>query len=145
MRSKPRLHAGDQGARNRAGALGMDIVGRSAELETINAWLHVEAPVVLVIEGEPGIGKTTVWAEVLRHAREGGRNVLLCRPRPSDQGLPNVGLTDLLRSVPEEAFQTLPPPQRRSLEVATLRRDPGEGDLEPRAVGTALTAIPTHL
>src|ERR1700736_561467 len=123
----------------------MDIVGRSAELETINGWLHAPAATVLVVEGEPGIGKTTLWAEALRLAREEGRSVLLCRPRPSDAGLPNVGLTDLLRSVSEEAFENLPPPQRRSLEVATLRRDAGEGDLEPRAVGTALTALLANL
>src|SRR6202011_3597562 len=123
----------------------MDIVGRSAELETINGWLHAPAATVLVIEGEPGIGKTTVWAEAVRLAREDGRSVLLCRPRPSDAGLPNVGLTDLLRSVSDEAFENLPPPQRRPLEVATLRRDAGEGDLEPRAVGTALTALLANL
>jgi DNA-binding NarL/FixJ family response regulator/predicted negative regulator of RcsB-dependent stress response len=123
----------------------MDIVGRDTELEAVNSWLNSAAARVFVLEGEPGIGKTTVWVEAVRLAREEGRGVLLCRPRPSDSGLPNVGLTDLLRSVPDEAFRNLPPPQRRSLEVATLRRDPGEGDLEPRAVGTALTAMVTHL
>ena len=119
----------------------MDVVGRHDELETINTWLHAAFATAFVIEGEPGIGKTTVWAEAVRVAREEDRQVLRCRPRPSDAGLPNVGLTDLLRSVPDEAFQNLPPPQRRPLEVATLRRDADEGDLEPRAVGTALTAM----
>jgi len=126
----------------------MEVIGRAAELDKLKAWLQAGMPVartVLVIEGEPGIGKTTVWAEGIEQARLEARTVLVCRPRPSDAGLPNVGLTDLLRRVPDAAFESLPVPQRRSLEVATLRRDTGEGDLEPRAVGTALTALLAQL
>jgi DNA-binding CsgD family transcriptional regulator len=127
-----------------------DVIGRTAELAKLHIWLHGAIPsrlapnaakTVLVIEGEPGIGKTTLWAEGVRQARLEGTNVLVCRPRPSDAGLPNVGLTDLLRTVPDEAFQSLPSPQRKPLEVATLRQEAGEGDLEPRVVGTALTAL----
>jgi DNA-binding CsgD family transcriptional regulator/predicted negative regulator of RcsB-dependent stress response len=129
------------------------VIGRAAELERLNTWLHTgilsaapdAAKTALVIEGEPGIGKTTVWAEGVRQARLDGRTVLLCRPRPSDAGLSNVGLTDLLRTVSDEAFENLPTPQRMPLEVATLRRDVGEGDIEPRAVGTALTALLARL
>jgi hypothetical protein len=100
----------------------MDVIGRTAELDRLKTWLHGGIPSrlapdvakkVLVIEGEPGIGKTTLWAEAVRQARLEGTNVLVCRPRPSDSGLPNVGLTDLLRSVPDEDFQKLSPPQRR--------------------------------
>ncbi|MFI5284231.1 MAG: AAA family ATPase [Candidatus Dormibacterales bacterium] len=132
----------------------MDVIGRIAELEKLKTWLDSRisgrpganaAETALVIEGEPGIGKTTVWAEGVRLARLADWKVLVCRPRPSDAGLPNVGLTDLLRSVPDEAFNSLPPPLRRPLEVATLRHDVGKGDLEPRAVGTALTALLAHL
>ena len=97
----------------------MEIIGRHAELETLRAWLgggslNGPAPHVvktfLVIEGEPGIGKTTLWAQGVEEARAAGWDVLVCRPRPSDSGLPNVGLTDLLRTVPEEALGSLPPP-----------------------------------
>jgi len=67
----------------------MDIVGRDVELETINAWLkggvgsrppRSSAATVLVIEGEPGSGKTTVWAEAIERASVEGRNVLAGRP-----------------------------------------------------------------
>ena len=128
----------------------MDVVGRGTELETVNAWLRgaarggsdqPPATTAFVIQGEPGIGKTTVWSEAVRLARVSGWSVLACQPRPSDAGLPNVGLTDLLRSVPDENFERLPTPQRKPIEVATLRREAEEGDLEPRAVGTALTAM----
>lgn len=126
------------------------VPGRDAELGRIEAWLHPgtengpEPPAVrvaLAIEGEPGIGKTTLWAEAVRRAREQGWQVLTCRPVPSDTGLPYTGLADLLRPLPDEVFGNLPPPQRRPLGVALLREEAGTGGLDPRAVGTALTAL----
>jgi DNA-binding NarL/FixJ family response regulator len=126
------------------------VIGRQAELLAIGAWIGSGGPsrqesssrtTALVVEGEPGIGKTTIWDEAIRQARAHGRHVLSCRPRRSDAALSHVALTDLLRSVPTEAFLALPAPQRRSIEVATLRREAGGDELDPRAVGTALTAL----
>jgi len=143
----------------------MELLGRDAELGRIDAWLGCAAETgphpgeaakraqagsparpesgarVLLIEGEPGIGKTTLWAAGVRRAAESGWRILQCRPAPSDAALSHVGLADLLRSVPDEAFGSLPAPQRRPLAVALLREEAGEGDLEPRAVGTGLTAL----
>ena len=126
-----------------AGAL-----GRDTELGQIEAWLAPDAApgpagprLVLVIEGEPGIGKTTLWTEATRRARAAGRHVLSCRPAASDAGLPHSGLADLLRNVPDDAFARLPAPQRRALGVALLREEAGGIDLDPRAVGTGLTAL----
>jgi DNA-binding CsgD family transcriptional regulator len=125
----------------------MDVLGRDAELSRAGTWLRLgggkpaAAEPVLVIEGEPGIGKTTLWAETIRQARREGWQVLSCRPARSDAGLPYVGLADLLRPVPDQAFDQLPAPQRRPLGVALLREEAGGGNLEPRAVGTGLTAL----
>jgi DNA-binding CsgD family transcriptional regulator len=128
----------------------MEVIGRHAELLAIGAWIgsggagpqgSLSGTTALVVEGEPGIGKTTVWEEAIRLARADGRRVLSCRPRRSDAALSHVALTDLLRSVPADAFRALPAPQRRSIEVATLRREAGIAELDPRAVGTALTAL----
>ena len=138
-----------------AGAIGpgspppvrMGVLGRDGELGRIEAWLRRDGAdpaavaTVLTIEGEPGIGKTTLWTEAVRHARQAGWDVLSCRPGPSEAGLPHLGLADLLRSVSDEPFARLPPLQRRPIEVALLREEAGEGDLEPRSVGTALTAL----
>jgi DNA-binding CsgD family transcriptional regulator len=130
----------------------LNVLGRDEELAQIDSWLRpgpqepagpVSAGGTLIIEGEPGIGKTTLWSEAVRRASLNGWQVLSCRPVPSDGGLPYVGLTDLLRPVPAGAFECLPAPQRRPLEVALLREEAGEGDLEPRAVGTGLTALLT--
>ena len=123
-------------------------LGRDTELGQIEAWLaHGSVPgpagpqLVLVIEGEPGIGKTTLWREATGRAREAGWHVLSCRPAASDAGLPHVGLADLLRSVPDDVFARLPAPQRRALGVALLREEADGIDLDPRAVGTGLTAL----
>jgi DNA-binding CsgD family transcriptional regulator len=125
-----------------------NVLGRDAELGQIEAWLApgavpgpAAARLVLVIEGEPGIGKTTLWTEATGRAREAGWHVLSCRPAASDAGLPYVGLSDLLRGVPGPAFERLPAPQRRALGVALLREEAGGIDLDPRAVGTGLTAL----
>ena len=124
---------------------GPPVLGREAELTSIDAWLaHVPGAVnagLLVIAGEPGIGKTTLWGEATRRASAIGCRVLSSRPVPSDAGLPHVVLADLLRPVGDDALRSLPAPQRRALEVALLRADPGDGDLDPRAVGSGLTSL----
>ena len=93
-------------------------LGRERELAGIDAWLagvpSAAAPALLVIAGEPGIGKTTLWTEAVRRARALGYQMLSSRPVPSDAGLPHVALTDLLRPVPDEAMEPLPAPQRRA-------------------------------
>ncbi len=121
------------------------VLGREGELASIDTWLAqlpgAATARLLVIAGEPGIGKTTLWAEATRRASAIGCRVLSSRPVPSDAGLPHVVLADLLRPVADEALRSLPVPQRRALEVALLRADPGEGDLDPRAIGSGLTTL----
>jgi DNA-binding CsgD family transcriptional regulator len=126
------------------------VLGRDVEVSAIEAWLlpapagatgNARASSVLVIEGEPGIGKTTLWNEGTYRARRLGWQVLSCRPVSSDAAMPHVALADLLRPVPDQTFARLPAPQLRALKVALLRAEAGDGDLEPRAIGTALTTL----
>ncbi|MEA2177714.1 MAG: hypothetical protein QOG77_1011, partial [Solirubrobacteraceae bacterium] len=39
----------------------IEIVGRDAEVHTLDGFLAAPPPAVLLLEGAPGIGKTTVW------------------------------------------------------------------------------------
>ena len=50
------------------------IVGRESELGSLYAFLDrpVGVPVGLVLEGEPGIGKSTLWLAAVAAARERG-------------------------------------------------------------------------
>ncbi|MFZ0170542.1 MAG: AAA family ATPase, partial [Acidimicrobiales bacterium] len=120
-------------------------MGRSRELSEIHGWLAVSggprSTTALIMEGEAGIGKTELWNEALRLAADGGHRVLSCRTSPSEAHLGYVALSDLLRSCPDADFERLPDLQRRPLEVALLRAEPGEGELEPRAVGTGLLSL----
>jgi hypothetical protein len=128
----------------------MLILGRDAELASIDTWLNDAArseplattePSLLIIEGAPGIGKTTLWAEAIRRAQALGRRVLSCRPVPSDAGLPHVGIADLLREIPDHAFSQLPAPQQRALGVALLREDAGASP--PTTVSRPTTSRPS--
>jgi predicted ATPase len=119
------------------------VVGREPELAKIDAFLAglVDEPAGLVIEGEVGIGKTTLWEEAVQRAGERRFAVLASRPGQSEARLSFTALTDLLASVPDAAVESLPSPQRPALGVALLREDPTDGSLDRRAVATALGSV----
>jgi DNA-binding CsgD family transcriptional regulator len=119
--------------------MAVEVVGRGAELAAIDAFVAAAetGPAALAFEGEPGIGKTTLWEAGRAAARERGARVLASRPGPSETRLTFAGLADLLADVTPELLEQLPVPQRRALDAALLR---GEGDgppPEPRVVATA--------
>ena len=96
---------------------------------------------VVLLEGEAGIGKTTVWRELVRRAEERGRRVLACRPAETEAKLGFSAVADLLEAVPDASLRTLPGPARRAIEVALLRVEPGKEQLEERWVAAALRAL----
>lgn len=116
------------------------VVGREAELAAVESLLEeVEhGPAALVLDGEAGIGKTTVWLSGVEQARERGYCVLSCRPSEAEASLPFVALADLLEPLLPDALSALPTPQRRALEVALLLEDAEETRPDPRAIGAGL-------
>ena len=62
--------------------------GRGAELATVRALLtDPEAGArALVVEGEPGVGKTTLWSGGIEAARADGWTVLSARGSPGRTG-----------------------------------------------------------
>ncbi len=115
------------------------VVGREAELKAVDAFLDGTAQ-ALAIVGEPGIGKTTVWRDAVERARARGATVLVARPAESEVRLSFGGVADLTSALPAEAFDSLPAPQRRGLDVALLRAD-SAGPPARRVVATALLTL----
>ena len=118
------------------------IVGREVELAAVERFLDTlaDGPAAVVIEGEAGIGKTTVWAESVRIAAARGFSVLDARPVESERALAYVGLTDLLEGVFEETRSVLPEVQERALAGALLRDD-SDAVANARTTGTALIGV----
>ncbi len=102
-------------------------------------------PALLTIDGEPGIGKTSLLRHALGLASAAGSTVLVCNPTQAESTMSFAALTELLRDVPDVAFATLAVPQRHALAVATLREAPAGAVLDERAVGTGLASLLVHL
>jgi DNA-binding CsgD family transcriptional regulator len=117
-------------------ALTDEIVGRERELQAVADFLAADPvlPGAIVLAGEAGIGKTTVWRATLAQAAAAGFRLLSCRPAGAEVRLSFAALADLFEEVLDEVLPALPEPQRRSLEVALLRRDASGDALEERAV-----------
>src|SRR5215475_3123285 len=123
------------------------IAGRDAELSAITRFLDSLAarPEILVLEGEPGIGKTTLWLAAVEQARERGFRVLSCRPSAAEARLSYASLGDMLADASRSVVDTLPEPQRRAIDFVLLRAD-GEGVVsDHRAVGAALLSVLNRL
>ncbi len=119
------------------------VIGRDDELESIRAFVDSapEGPAAFLIEGEPGIGKTTVWREGVAGATERGQLALEARPAAVELDLSFAGLADLFRDVLDDVLPALPPPQRRALEIALLLTDAPSAAPDRRTTGAAVLGV----
>ena len=103
------------------------IVGRESELEQIGRFLDgiPNGPSSLLIEGEAGIGKTTLWLAGVDRGIERGLMVVVTRCGQSETTLSLSGLGDLMSPLLDEALPKIPPP---------LAADPTEPGLPHRVV-----------
>ncbi|WP_052956913.1 AAA family ATPase [Mycolicibacter heraklionensis] len=120
------------------------LVGRSRETRAIAELLNdaADASTGLIIEGEPGIGKTTLWLEGLQRARQHGFRVLAARASAAESVLAYAVLADLLSEVDRDLWADLPSPQRHGLAAAILNEDEIVSPaVKQRAVGAAFLAV----
>ena len=124
--------------------MAVERVGRDDEVAALRAFFDAAGggPRALVLEGEPGIGKTTLWSAGVELARERSLRVLSAWPAEAERGLAFSVLGDLFADVPAELLDELPAPRRRALEVALLVEEAGPEQVDPLAVRVgALTLL----
>ena len=119
------------------------ILGRDAELDDLRLFLGSipAGPSALVLEGAPGIGKTTLWLEGVAHAEPLGYRVLSSRAAETEAKLSYSALSDLFGDVLSEALPSLPTPQRVALETALVQADSGGASSDPLAVSLATVGV----
>ena len=116
-----------------------EVVGRDEELASLLAFIDEEqaGDFALVLDGEVGIGKSTLWSAGVDQWRAQGLRALSSRPAEAEQGLALAGLGDLFEDVLDEVLPALPTPRRRALEVALLLEEADGVRADPRALGIA--------
>jgi DNA-binding CsgD family transcriptional regulator len=113
------------------------LIGRERELADIAVHLNSDAlPAVVLVEGEAGIGKTSMCTLVIEAAREQGFTTLVTRPIAAEADLTFAGLGDLLEPVLDHVLDAVPDPQARALRVALLLEESAE-PTDARALGVA--------
>ena len=101
------------------------IVGRDEELARLQRLFDPDGPDCTVIEGEAGIGKTTLWRHGLDQAQQRW-NALVARPAEGEASLPFSALGDLLEPLLDAEGAELSQPERDVLEPALQRARPAE-------------------
>jgi DNA-binding CsgD family transcriptional regulator len=121
-------------------------IGRDAEFDDVRRWLDLlaDGPAALVITGEAGIGKSTVWGVATAQAAARRARVLTSRPVEAELRLGYAALGDLLGEAAESVLETLTEPLRHALSAAlSLGTEPESG--EPLLVGRATLAVLVEL
>ncbi len=120
-----------------------EIVGRGVELAAVRRLMDRAARSLafLALEGEAGIGKTTIWGAALDDARARDWLVLTSIPARAEQGLTLGGLSDAFEGLPDDAIARLPEPQRHALEVALLRVEPSGATPDQRTLSVAVAGL----
>ena len=116
-----------------------NLVGREEELSRLRGLVappYTESRVLLLL-GDPGMGKTVLLAEAARGARSAGMRVLAAAGRESEQDLAFAGLHQLLRPVLDRV-DGLPAVQAKALRGAfAISEDP----VPPDALLTGIAVL----
>ena len=99
-------------------------------------------PAALVVEGEAGIGKTTLILDAVAEAEARGFRVLSAQGSPAEVTYAYAAVADLLRDVDAETLAGLPELQRVALERACVGEVEGGGPAtDERRTATALVSV----
>ena len=123
------------------------MVSRQAEFGAVGEFLESvrSGPSALVVEGEAGIGKTTVWSSALDEARGAGFQVLSTRAAQAESVRAYASLAALIDGLDDAAFAELPPPQRLAIDRVLSRVSSDGPATDRRAVGAAFHSVVERL
>ncbi|WP_325330138.1 ATP-binding protein [Mycobacterium sp.] len=118
-------------------------VHRSAEGQAVGEFLSAAdaQPSCLLVEGEAGIGKTTLWLAAISQARERGFHVLSAQTGQAESMLAYAATADLLADVEAAVLDQLPDVQSIALDRVLLQTDLGGLPTDQRVVATAFLSI----
>ena len=119
------------------------VVGRDTALGDVARFVDAvaAAPAALLLEGEPGIGKTTLWRSAQAAAGDRGHRVLAATAVEGEADLPFVGLRDLFEDVARTTARRC---RRRSARPSTPRccaRPTRRAVADPHAVCVAALGV----
>ncbi len=105
----------------------------------------LRGPAALVVEGEAGIGKTTLMLAAIEHATRAGFTVLSAHGSHAEVGYAYAPVADLLDGVDDATLAALPPRQRLALDGAPGGLGIGGPGTDERVVGAAFCAVVEQL
>jgi len=119
------------------------VVSRHTEAGCVDDLLTSVAvgPSALVIEGEAGIGKTTLWLAALQQAKEHGFAVLAARPVAAESVLAYASLADLLGGLDGGVWAKLSAPQRLAMDRVLFRDNADGAAIDQRAVAAGFLSV----
>jgi DNA-binding CsgD family transcriptional regulator len=124
-----------------------ELIGRDEEQAALAEFLEAAqaGPRLLQLEGEAGIGKTSLWKAALSSASTADYRVLSAAPTEAESALPYAVLGDLLDPIPEEALASISMPLRAALEVALFRAPARQAPTDHLAVSGAFLRVLRYL
>ena len=121
----------------------LGVVGRERELAWVREFLSnvTGGSIALILDGEPGIGKTTLWNAAISSADELGYRVLTSRSSSSEAKPAYAAQVDLFDRLPDAAIRSLPSIQARALDAVLLRADEKGTRIEPSTVAVSRSGL----
>ena len=119
------------------------VVSRPLEFRAVTEFLRSasQQPSGLVIEGEPGIGKTTLWLSALEEARGRGYQVFSARVGQAESVLAYAAVADLLRDIDDSVLAELSDVQRVAVDRVLLRASSEDHTTDQHVVAAAFAAV----
>lgn len=121
------------------------MLAREHELALIEGMLVDlrKGPRAIFVDGEPGIGKSTLLEAAIERARARSITVIRARPTEADGAIANFALLELLADVDPMLVERLPAPQRQAIRVALRWDAPLGRPLERHGVAAAVASLLT--